>query len=74
MNSIEINTTFGERPSIVEITAPMGAGNVYQVIVDKYYNGQIINTTRGWQVYLNPKTILRGDDVSVILELIEREI
>lgn len=71
METFKLNTLFGEEPAHIEISAPMGAGNVYHVIIDKYYNGQIINTSRGWQVYLNPKTILQGDDVSVILELIE---
>ena len=67
LKPIEIDTVLGH----VEVSAPMGAGNIYHVMIDKYYNGQIINTARGWQVYLHPSTILDGNDISVILELIE---
>jgi hypothetical protein len=73
VTSIEIDTFFGDQPVHVEIAAPMGAGNIYHVMINKFYNGQIINTVRGWQVYLNPKTILQGDDAAVILELIEEK-
>ena len=68
MKSIEIDTLFGIKPAHIEISAPMGAGGGYQIMIDNYYNGEIIKTANyGWQVYLHPKTILQGDDVAVII-------
>jgi hypothetical protein len=28
----------------------------------------------GWQIHLNPKTILQGDDVAIIIDLIEENL
>jgi hypothetical protein len=71
MDKIEINTYFGDKSTHVEIAAPMGAGGIYHVMLDKYYNGQIMKSHNGWRVNLYPTTILQGDDVAVIIELIE---
>jgi hypothetical protein len=72
VKNIEIDTAFGDRPVHIEISAPSGAGNSYQVMVNKYYNGEITKTSNhDWQIHLSPKTILHGDDVSIIIDLIE---
>jgi hypothetical protein len=39
-------------------------------MVNKYYNGRTCKTLDGWRHDLNPKTILQGDDVGIIIELI----
>jgi hypothetical protein len=46
MPILEINATH------VEIASSMGAGGIYHVIVDKYYNGQIMKSHNGWRVQL----------------------
>ena len=51
----------------------MGAGEVFHVTVNKYYNGRLWKTSNGWRHDLNPKTILQGDDVAVIIELVEQQ-
>ena len=73
MDTIEIDTVFGEMPAHIEITSPMGAGGIYHVMINKFYNGQIIRTQSGLSVYLHPETILQGDDVSVIIGFIEEK-
>jgi len=40
-------------------------------MVDKYYNGQLMKSHHGWRVRLHPTITLQGDDVSVIISLIE---
>lgn len=71
MKTIEFDAQFGDRPVHIEVSAPVGAGGRYQVMIDKYYNGSITKTANyGWQVHLHPKTILQGDDVSVIIGLL----
>lgn len=75
MDKIEIDTYFGEKPVHIEISKPLGAGNSYFVMIDKYYNGAITKTSNyGWQIHLHPNTILQGDDVAVIIELIEENL
>ena len=72
MKSIEIDTYFGNRPVHIEISNAMGAGSSYHVMINRYYNGRVWKTNDGWRHDLNPKTILQGDDVAVIIELIEK--
>ena len=76
MQKIEIDTFFAEKPAHVEISAPMGGGGAtYYVIIDKFYNGSMIKTTNyGWQIHLHPSTLLQGDDVSVMIDLIETHV
>lgn len=74
MENIEINTHFVNEPAHVEISAPMGVGGAtYFVSINNFHHGSLIkSSTYGWQIHLNPKTLLQEDDVSVIIELIER--
>jgi len=59
MEKIEIDTYFGDKPTHVEIAAPMGAGGIYHLMVDKYYNGQVMKSHNGCRVHLHPTTILQ---------------
>jgi hypothetical protein len=44
----------------IEISKPLGAGNSFHVMINKYYNGDITkNANYGWQIHLHPTTILR---------------
>jgi hypothetical protein len=47
MKSIEIDTHFGDKPVHIEIGATMGAGEVFHVTVNKYYNGRVWKTNDG---------------------------
>lgn len=44
------------------------------VTVNNFYNGRIWKTKDGWRGDLKSKTILQGDDVAVIIELIEQKL
>jgi len=44
------------------------------VTVNNFYNGRIWKTKDGWRRDLESKTILQGDDVAVIIELIEQKL
>jgi len=67
MKSIEIDTHFGDKPVHIEIGATMGAGEVFHVTVNKYYNGRVWKTNDGWQHDLNPKSELTGDDLQILI-------
>ena len=75
MSSIEIDTFFGDKPTHIEVSAPMGRGNSYQVMINNYQKGSITKTTDyGWQIHLHPTTILQGDDVAIIIGMIEQNL
>jgi hypothetical protein len=74
MEKIEIDTFFGDKPAHIEVSSPLGGGGGYYVMINNYYNGRVWKTSYGWQHDLNPKTILQGDDVAVIIDLIERNL
>jgi hypothetical protein len=75
LNSIEFDAPLATRQGTFEISAPMGAGNSYQVMINNYYNGSITKTANcDWQIHLHPSSTLQGDDVSVIIDLIEQNL
>jgi len=47
---------------------------IYQVWINKKYDGLIMQGADGWITHFNQTTILQGDGVAVIIELIERNI
>ena len=69
------DTQFGDKQVHIEVSAPLGGGNSYYVIIDKYYNGALTKTANyGWQIHLHPTTILQGDDVAIIIDLLEQNL
>ena len=72
MKSIEIDTYFGDKPVHIRVIA--AADGIYQVTVNKLYDGVIMEAADGWRVHLHPTTILQGDDVAVIIDLIEQNL
>lgn len=62
--------SFGDKPTHIEIFTPMEVGRaIYQVMIDKYYNGGIMKSSiYGGQIHLHPTTILQGDDVQIIID------
>jgi hypothetical protein len=74
-NSITIDTYFGNAPAHIEISAPHGAGaTTFHVMINKYYNGFLMKAGDGWRVHLHPTTILQGDDIAIIIGLIEENL
>jgi hypothetical protein len=72
MHPIEITARFGNSLKHVEVTAPMGVGGqVYYILIDKYFNGQLIHENERWRCALHPTTILQGDDVQILIDMIE---
>ena len=75
MKKIEIDTFFGDKQVHIEVSAPLGGGGSYRVMINKYYNGDIMKSSiYGWQIHLHPNTMLQGDDVAVIIDLIEQNL
>jgi hypothetical protein len=67
IDRIEFDVDFPGGKKHIEITAPMGAGGIYHITVDRGFQGQLMCSKNGqWTCALNSKTILTGDDVSVV--------
>ena len=73
MEKIEIDTYFGDKESILKLEQQWEPVVVF-VTVNNFYNGRIWKTKDGWRRDLESKTILQGDDVAVIIELIEQKL
>jgi len=55
----------------VKLVANNHGGGGCQIIIDNFYQGNIVYIDGSWQAHLNNKTILTGDDISVLGEIIE---
>ena len=75
MKSIEINTFFGDKPVHIEISDALGAGaDTYYVSMNGYYVGRVWKIQYGWRHDLNPTSGFQGDDVAIIIDLIEEKL
>jgi hypothetical protein len=74
MKKIEFDATFGNKIRHIEISWPTGAGDAIYISVDKYHQGQMFYQNGGWQPYLATGTILTGDDITVLIEIIEKSL
>ena len=75
MNQIEIDTVFGDKPVHIEISDALGAGaDTYYVSMNGYYVGRVWKIQYGWRHDLNPTSGFQGDDVAIIIDLIEENL
>jgi len=76
VKKIEIDTFFGDKPVHIEISAPMGTGGAtYFIVINKGYCGRIWKTEHyGWRHDLSPTSQLTGDDLQILIDLIEEDL
>ena len=75
MKSIEIDTFFGNKPVHIVISDALGGGaNTYYVSMNGYYVGRVWKIQYGWRHDLNPKSELTGDDLQILIDLIEENL
>ena len=72
MNQINIDTFFGDISIHLEVTRIFS--DTYQVWINKHYHGVILQSADGWIIHVHPDTILQGDDVAVIIDMIEENL
>lgn len=63
--------SFGSVVKQVTFNQPFGGGYTYFVMIDNYLQGQAVNTSEVWRVYLNRKSLLSVEDCEVICENLE---
>ena len=75
MNQIEIDTFFGDKPVHIEISDALGAGaDTYYVSMNGYYVSRVWKIQYGWRHDLHPKSELTGDDLQILIDLIEENL
>ena len=70
MNTIEFTAQFGYETKQVKLVSNNCGGQGYQVLINDFYQGEIFYND-GWQAHLNNKSILTGDDIVILGEVIE---
>jgi hypothetical protein len=61
--------TVGDKIKKVEISQPTGAGDT----IGGYHHGQMVFQQGRWRAYLNRNSIVTGDDVQIIIDLLENK-
>lgn len=75
MIDIVLQGAFGDQTKIITISRPQGAGNIFFIDTDHWHDGEIILTQNfGWQFRFNFRSYLTGNDVIILIDLIEREL
>jgi len=56
----------------VIVSSPAGGGGSFGVYINKYFRGQIVHYSTGWQSFVK-SDVLMGDDIGVILDFINED-
>ena len=68
----EFVVIFGNEKKVVDISLVKGAAGIsYHILVAGYYQGSVDLINCQWLSHLNRNTILTGDDVTVIISMIQ---
>lgn len=75
MKDLEILGSFGNDNRTIRIGQPHGSGSIYHISTDHWHDGEIIKTQNfGWQHRINKTSWITGDDLTIVIELIEKNI
>jgi hypothetical protein len=70
MEHLEIVTWYGEEKKTVVVTQPNSASGTFQILIDRYYHGQITRYNGKWIAYLNSKSDLTSNDLLILFNLL----
>jgi len=71
VKTIEFDATFCDKMKHVQIVWPAGANGAIYILIDNYLEGQMVYQMGECRAYLNARTILTGDDITILGEIIE---
>jgi hypothetical protein len=74
MNPIEFDAPFGDKSRHIKLSSNSSGGGGYQILIDKYYHGEIVKVNDEWKARLNDKSFLTGDDITILGEIIEKSL
>ncbi len=70
--SYTFDAPFGNEIKTIVISRPNGAGFQYNLMIDSYFNGQIVKMMDGWHVYFNSNQFTSAD-ADALLELMSAQ-
>ncbi|MFI5405471.1 MAG: hypothetical protein ACHQ1D_03040 [Nitrososphaerales archaeon] len=74
MSEIEIIGSFGNEKKTIRIGQSHGAGGIYHISTNYWHDGEIIKTQHfGWHYRINKKSWISSDDITIIIESIEKK-
>jgi hypothetical protein len=73
MNTIEVKARFDDGIKTLCIVQPVGGGDSYQILIDRYYHGTIGRFKGNWVGRLNDKSDLTEKNIHTIGKLIENK-
>jgi hypothetical protein len=71
MKTFEVQATFDSGIKTLSIVQPVGGGDSYQILIDRYYQGTIAQYKGKWVGRLNDKSDLTEKNIQTIGKLIE---
>lgn len=71
MNSIDLPARFDDGIKTLTIAQPVGFGDSYQILIDRWYQGTIVRYQGKWVGRLNDKSELTERNIQTIGKIIE---
>lgn len=71
MKEIEFDAHFGDVKKKLKLMQPTGASDLWQVIIDNYYQGILLKRDGKWEAHLNANCDLNADDITALGERID---
>ena len=71
MKDIETIAVYGDEYKTLTITQPNGAAGIFHISIDRYHQGRLFKANGGWIAHFNEPFELTGDDILVLVEIIE---
>lgn len=74
MPSITFTAHYGDKTKQVKISLVHGTGGNYDLMIDKFYRGQLYIVKGKWAFSANVYGDISGDDITVLLGIMEDEV
>jgi hypothetical protein len=71
VNKIKFEAQYADKPLLVELNKMKGGSDGYQILIDRFYHGEMFFRDGQWRAYLNDKSFLTSDDITILGEYID---
>ena len=74
MRTIEFDVIINGKSVKVELRSDFGGPEGWYINIDGYHQGMLYHRDGIWRAHLNLRSFLTGDDITILGEIIDREI
>ena len=71
MQRMEFQTEFLGKKVKVDLSMPLGSGDIWFISVDNYHQGRLYFRDGQWGAWLNDRSVLTSDDILAMGERID---